>query len=91
MTNVFFISFKAGKRDTHLLSAEHDVGGPLEGVDDGLPAAVEVVVLGLDHAVVDVHGGREELAALAHLVEPVYASDALLNNALLRGQNGKFD
>jgi hypothetical protein len=38
---------------------------PFETVDDGLPAGVEIVVLGLDHAVIDVHGGNTELARLA--------------------------
>ena len=33
---------------SHLLPAEHDVGGPLEAVDDALPAGVQVVVPGMD-------------------------------------------
>ena len=33
---------------SHLLAAEHDVGGPLEAVDDALPAGVQVVVPGMD-------------------------------------------
>ena len=36
---------------------------------------------GLDHGVVDVHGGRQQLARLGHLVETMYAGDALFNNA----------
>ncbi len=68
--------------DNDLLAAEHYVRRALEAVDDGLPARVQVVVLGLDHAVVDVHGGREELAGLRHLIEPVDAGDGLLHDAL---------
>ena len=33
---------------SHLLPAEHDVRGPLEAVDDALPAGVQVVVPGTD-------------------------------------------
>ena len=36
---------------------------------------------GLDHGVVDVHGGRQQLARLGHLVETMHAGDALFNNA----------
>merc|ERR1719489_647572 len=56
------------------LSSEHDIGGPLDSVDQGLPAAVQVVELGLGHGVVDVDG--------EHLVQVVYTSGGLLRQAL---------
>ena len=36
---------------------------------------------GLDHGVVDVHGGRQQFAWLGHLVETMHAGDALFDNA----------
>ena len=36
---------------------------------------------GLDHGVIDVHGGRQQLARLGHLVETMHAGDALFDNA----------
>ena len=87
MSKLFKAQQQYGKL-THLLAAEHDIGGPLEAVDDALPAGVEVVVLGLDDRVVDVHGGAEELAGLGHLVEPVHAGYALLHDSL-KDQDGK--
>ena len=37
-------------------------------------------VPGLDHGVVDVHGGRQQLARLCHLVETMDAGDGLFND-----------
>ena len=42
---------------------------------------VDSNIPGLDHGVIDVHGGRQQLARLGHLVETMYAGDALFNNA----------
>ena len=72
------------KGEADLFAAEHDICSALETVDDGLPAGVEVVVLCLDDAVVDVHGGNEQLVGLAELVEAVHARHALLHHALHR-------
>ena len=74
-----------GSFETHL-SGQHDVGGALDAVDEGLPAAVEVVELGLGHRVVDVDGGHLEGAVLDHLVEVVHAGGGLLGEALDAGQ-----
>ena len=49
-------------------------------VDDALPAAVEVVELGLGHRVVDVHSWHGQLLLLAQLIETVDASHRLLHN-----------
>merc|ERR1719458_2120027 len=51
------------------LSSEHDIGGPLDSVNQGLPAAVEVVELGLGHGVVDVDGGDLQAVLGEHLVQ----------------------
>ena len=68
--------------NANLFPSKHDICGAFKTVDDGLAAGVEVVVLGLDDAVVDVHGGDEQLVGLAELVEPVDPCHALLHNAL---------
>ena len=64
------------------LSSEHDIGGPLDSVDQGLPAAVEVVELGLGHGVVDVDGGDLQGLLGEHLVQVVHTSGGLLRQAL---------
>src|SRR5439155_561700 len=51
------------------LTAQHDVGGAVEPVDQRVAAAVDVVELALGDRVVDVDGGEEERALLRHLVE----------------------
>ena len=53
----------------HLFSTEHDVSSPLEAVNDGLAARVEVVVLRLDYRVVHIHGWHKQFVALTQLVE----------------------
>ena len=67
---------------TVYLSSEHDIGGPLDPVDQGLPAAVEVVELGLGHRVVDVDGGDLQGLLGEHLVQVVHTSGGLLRQAL---------
>merc|ERR1719500_1280867 len=64
------------------LSSEHDIGGPLDSVNQGLPAAVEVVKLGLGHRVVDIDGGDLQGLLGEHLVQVVHASGGLLRQAL---------
>ena len=44
-------------------------------------AATKLVMVYLGDGVVDVHGGHDELRALAELVEAVHTSDALLHDA----------
>ena len=67
---------------TVYLSSEHDIGGPLDPVDQGLPAAVEVVELGLGHGVVDVDGGDLQGLLGEHLVQVVHAGGGLLGQAV---------
>ena len=64
------------------LSSKHDIGRPLDSVNQGLPAAVEVVELGLGHGVIDVDGGDLQGLLCEHLVEVVHTSGGLLRQAL---------
>ena len=69
-------------RFSYLLATEHNVRGPLEAVNDGLPARVEVIEPRLDDRVVDVHGWGQELSGLGHLVQPMDSSDGLFDDTL---------
>ena len=73
---------------THL-SSKHDIGGPLDSVNQGLPAAVEVVELGLGDGVVDVDGGDLQGVVLEHLVQVVHTSGRLLRQALDSLRHGR--
>ncbi len=64
------------------LAGQHDVGGALDAVDEGLAAAVQVVELGLGDGVVDVDGGDLEVAGLEHLVQVVHSGGGLLAEPL---------
>merc|ERR1719381_357537 len=64
------------------LSSKHDIGGPLDSVNKGLPAAVEVVELGLGHGVVDIDGGDLQGLLGEHLVQVMHASGSLLRQTL---------
>ena len=68
------------------LTGDHDVGSALDAVDERLPAAVEVVELGLGDRVVDVDGGDLELALLVELVQVVDSGGGLLGTSLDAGQ-----
>merc|ERR1712020_796689 len=68
------------------LSGQHHVSGSLDAVNKGLPAAVQVVKLGLGHRVVHIDGGNLQLPGLEHLVEVVDPSGGLLRQALDVGQ-----
>ena len=63
-------------------TSDHDIGGTLDTIDEGLAATVKVVKLGLGDRVVDVDGWNKELALLEHLVEVVYAGGGLLGNTV---------
>ena len=52
--------------DGHL-AGDHDVGGTLDAVEEGVLAAVEVVELGLGDGVVDVDGRERAARPLLHL------------------------
>lgn len=64
------------------LSGNHDIGGTLDTVDQGLTASVQVVELGLGDGVVDVDGGDKELALFEHLVQVVDTSGSLLGDTV---------
>ena len=64
------------------LAGNHDIGGTLDAVDEGLAAAVKVVELALGDGVVDVDGGNEETLVLEHLVEVVHAGGGLLGDTV---------
>src|SRR5207237_5529264 len=67
------------------LAGEHHVGGAIESIDHRVPAAIEVIELGLRDGVVDVERGEEERARFHHLVEPVHAGGSLLGHATNSG------
>ena len=64
------------------LPADQDVGGPVDSVDQRVPATVLVVELALGHGVVDVDGGEQQAALAHHLVEAVHTGGGLLRHAL---------
>ncbi len=66
--------------DGHL-AGDHDVGRPLDAVDERLAAPIQVVEFGLGHRVVHVDGGHQKLALLEHLVKAVHAGGRFLRNA----------
>merc|ERR1719164_110065 len=67
--------------DDDLLAREHDVGGAHDAVRQRVAAAVDVVELGLGHAVVNVDGREEQLVLVGHLDEAVDAGGRLLGDA----------
>jgi hypothetical protein len=68
------------------LTGQHDIGGSLDTVDEGLSASVVVVKLGLGDRVVDVDGGDLESALSESLVQVVHTGGGLLGNTLDSGQ-----
>jgi hypothetical protein len=66
--------------DDGYLAGQHDVGGTLDTVDEGLAAAVVVVELALGDRVVDVDGGDLEPALTEGLVQVVNTSGSLLGD-----------
>ena len=64
------------------LTGDHDIGGTLDTVDEGLTATVQVVELGLGHTVVDVDGRDKELLLLEHTVEVVDTGGGLLGDTV---------
>jgi len=68
--------------DNGSLSGNHDIGGTLDTVDQGLTASVKVVELGLGNGVVNVDGRNKELALLEHLVQVVDTGGGLLGDTV---------
>jgi hypothetical protein len=67
--------------DDRDLPADQHVGGPLDAVDERVPAAVLVVELGLGHRVVHVDGREQQRAVGGALVEAVHPGGGLLGDA----------
>ena len=72
------VAVAADDRD---LAADQHVGGPVDAVDQRVPAAVLVVELRLGHRVVDVDRREQQRAGRGHLVQPVHAGGGLLGDA----------
>ena len=68
--------------DNSDLTSDHDIGGTLDTVNEGLTAAVKVVELGLGDGIVDVDGGDKETLALEHAVEVVDTGGGLLRDTV---------
>jgi hypothetical protein len=68
--------------DNGNLSGNHDIGGTLDTIDQGLTATVQVVELGLGDSVVDVDGWDEKALVLEHLVEVVDTGGGLLGDTV---------
>lgn len=64
------------------LASNHDIGGTLDTIDEGLTATVKVVELGLGNGVVDVDGWDQQLAVLEHLVKVVNTGGGLLRDTV---------
>jgi hypothetical protein len=64
------------------LAGNHDIGGTLDTIDEGLTATVQVVELGLGDRVVDVDRGNKELALLEHSVKVVDTGGGLLGDTV---------
>jgi hypothetical protein len=62
------------------LASNHDIGGTLDTINEGLTATVQVVELGLGDGVVDVDSGDKELVLLNHAVEVVDTSGGLFGH-----------
>jgi hypothetical protein len=74
LTGVFFFNSEFA----NLFAAEHDVGGPLQAVDDGLAAGVQVVVLVLHHLKMET---KIKLSFFPSL--PSWLSDGIFSNQKL--------
>ena len=66
----------------YLFASEHDIRGSFEAVNDGLTTGVQVIKASLDDGIVDIHGRRQQLSGLGHLIQPMYPGDGLLHNPL---------
>ena len=64
------------------LTSDHDIGGTLDTIDEGLTATVQVVELGLGDTVVDVDGRDLEGTLLQHAVKVVDTGGGLLGDTV---------
>lgn len=61
----------------------------LYGFNVSLPAAVQVVKLGLSYGIVNIHSRDGEFVGFRQLIEAMHARDAFLNNALDHFKKGR--
>merc|ERR1711904_338275 len=54
--------------DERAFSTDHDVSGTHDAVREGVTATIDIVELGLRHAIVDVDGREEQLSLSRHLL-----------------------
>ena len=64
-----------------------NVGGTVDGVDQRLAAAVQVVELALGDGVVDVDCRHLQRPGLRHLIEPVHPGGGLLGQSAHVGES----
>merc|ERR1711982_297026 len=67
--------------DESTLAADHHISGAHDAVGEGVAAAINVVELGLGHAVVHVDGREQELSLQRHLLQAVHTGGGLLADA----------
>src|SRR6185312_3242035 len=67
--------------DQRDLAADQNVGGPVDAVDQRVPAAVLVVELALGDRVVHVDRGEQQLTGRGQLVQPEYAGSGLFGDS----------
>ena len=70
---------------------DHDVSGTLDGIDQQLAAAIQVVKLALGDRVVDIDCGHLQHPGLRHLVEPVHPGGGLLRQSMHIGESNSRD
>mmetsp|Transcript_70077 Transcript_70077/g.85990 ORF Transcript_70077/g.85990 Transcript_70077/m.85990 type:complete len:320 (-) Transcript_70077:295-1254(-) len=69
------------------LATNHHIGGTHDAVWQGVAATIDVVELGLGHAVVHVDGREEQLALGCHLTKAVHTGGSLLADTLALGSH----
>merc|ERR1712107_275262 len=67
------------------LAANHHISCTHDAVWQGVAATIDIVELGLGHAVVHVDGREEQLALCSHLPEPVHSCGGLLAHTFALG------
>ena len=63
-------------------ACNHDISRALDTINQRLPAAVQVIELGLGDRIVDVDGGDQEARLFQHAVQVVHARRRLLRDAV---------
>mmetsp|Transcript_46588 Transcript_46588/g.118141 ORF Transcript_46588/g.118141 Transcript_46588/m.118141 type:complete len:403 (-) Transcript_46588:61-1269(-) len=71
------------------LAADHHVRGAHDAIGQRVSASVDIVELGLGHAIVDVDSREEQLALGCHLLQPHHTRRGLLADALALGRHAR--